>query len=165
MTESGVQSAIAGYGNDEAPLGAYAALMATFATAATGAGALAFSRGRADRPLPWSDVALVAVGVHRLSRLISKDRVTSAMRAPFVEYERSGLPSEIEEKPRGHGARLAVGQLLNCPYCLGEWLSLAGVAGLIFAPRPTRLAATMLTIATASDVLQELYVRLSPSEQ
>ncbi|HEU0192977.1 MAG TPA: DUF1360 domain-containing protein [Gaiellales bacterium] len=165
MTESGIQSTVAGYRNDAAPLGAYAGLMAAFATVSTGVGVLALSRGRANRPLPWSDLALVAVGVHRLSRLISKDRVTSALRAPFVEYEGPGLPSELEEKPRGGGARLAVGQLLNCPYCLGEWLALAGVAGLIFAPRPTRLAATVLSVATVADVLQELYVQLSPAEQ
>ena len=165
VTDSGIHESLsAGYHGEQAPLGAYAGLMAVFATAATIAGALAIRRGR-DQPLSWSDLDLVSVGVHRLSRLITKDRVTSAVRAPFVEYQGPGLPSELDERPRGDGARLAVGQLMNCPYCLGEWLSLAGVAGLIFAPRPTRLAATVLSVATVADVLQELYVELSPSRR
>ena len=159
------ESPTAGYRGDQTPLAAYAGLMTTFTAVAGGVGLVAIRSGRANEHLAWSDLALVAVGVHRLSRLITKDRVTSAMRAPFVEYQGTGLPSELEETPRGGGARLAVGQLLNCPYCLGEWLSLAGVAGLIFAPRPTRLAATVLSVATVADILQELYVQLSPVER
>jgi Protein of unknown function (DUF1360) len=159
------ESPAAGYGGQETPLAAYAGLMTTFTVAAAAAGTAAIRSGRVDEGLPWSDLALVSVGVHRLARLITKDRVASAVRAPFVEYQGKGMPSELAEKPRGQGARLALGQLLNCPYCLGEWLALAGITGLVFARRPTRTAATVLSVATVADALQELYVRLSPSGQ
>jgi hypothetical protein len=152
-----------GYGGPDTPLGAYTALMATFATAAATTAVVARRTGKVPDRIPWSDLALASVGVHRLTRLLAKDRVTSALRAPFVEYQGRGLPNEFDERPRGSGIRLALGQLLNCPYCLSEWVALAAVAGLVLAPRPTRAAATVLTVATASDVLQELYVRLSPS--
>jgi uncharacterized protein DUF1360 len=156
------QARTEGYGGPDTPFGAYTALMATFVSAAATTAVVARRTRKVPDRIAWSDLALASVGVHRLTRLLAKDRVTSALRAPFVEYQGKGLPSEFEEKPRGSGLRLAVGQLINCPYCLGEWVALAAVAGLVLAPRPTRAVASVLTVATASDVLQELYARLAP---
>ena len=47
--------------------------------------------------------------------------------------------------------------VLICPYCLGLWASGAFHAGLMLAPRVTRVAASTLTALTLSDFLQIAY--------
>src|SRR6188508_601207 len=103
----------------ERPLGSYLALAGTF----TGLfGTLLVAAERSDR-LPErvriADVALLGVATYKLSRLVAKEKVTSFIRAPFTEFQESSGRGEVEEKPQGHGLRLAVGELLVCPYCLG----------------------------------------------
>ncbi len=140
------------------PLGAYSAAMAIFN--ALVAGALLLAR-RGGRELPErfgaADVLTIGVASHKLSRLIAKDKVTSPLRAPFTELEGEGGPAELEEKPRGSGARRAVGEMLVCPYCLGLWMVAAFSLGLLFAPRLTRFAASVFTALTISDFLQVAY--------
>ena len=66
-------------------------------------------------------------------------------------------PAELEERPRGSGARRALGELLVCPYCLGLWASGGFHAGLLFAPRATRFSASVLNAMAISDFLQIAY--------
>jgi hypothetical protein len=104
-----------------------------------------------------SDLVLMGVATHKVSRLISKDKVTAFARAPFTEFQAKGGPAEVEEKPRGSGLRRAVGELLVCPYCLGLWASAAFHVGLVFAPRITRFTASIFAGLTISDFLQLAY--------
>ncbi|HET7574338.1 MAG TPA: DUF1360 domain-containing protein [Solirubrobacterales bacterium] len=124
------------------------------------AAALALAR-REGRELPErvgaGDLALVGVASHKLSRLISKDKVTSPLRAPFTELEGSGGPGELEERSRGDGVRKAIGELLVCPYCLGLWVVAGFSVGLLFAPRLTRFVAAAFSALTISDFLQIAY--------
>lgn len=140
------------------PLLSYA-VFATIFNALFAAGLLAAKR--AGRELPerpsGADVALVGVASHKLSRLISKDKVTAPMRAPFTELEGPGGPSELEERARGTGLRRAIGELLICPYCLGLWVVAAFSLGLLFAPRLTRFVASVFTALTVSDFFQIAY--------
>jgi len=99
------------------------------------------------------------MGTHKASRLVAKDRVTSAARAPFTRFEEDAGPGEVREAARGHGLRRAVGELIICPYCLGLWIAAAFAAGLIVAPRATRWVASVLTALFGSDVLQIAYQR------
>ncbi len=155
MTES-----YAGYAppQERPPLAAYA----TFATAfhAAMAGAVVAAR-RSGRDLPQrvdaGDVVLIGTASYKLSRLVSKKKITAFVRAPFTELEGKGGPAELEEKPRGHGLRRAVGELLICPYCLGLWASGAFHAGLLFAPRTTRFSASVLAAMSIADFLQIAY--------
>lgn len=145
----------------ERPLGGYALLTGVFVFAAA-----AFSRwlSRSGRELPErvdaADLALLSVATHKAARLIAKDRVTAAVRAPFTDFQEEGGPSEVEESARGSGVRRAVGELLVCPYCLGLWIAAALTAGLIVAPRQTRWLAGVLVMLTGSDTLQIAYVKL-----
>jgi hypothetical protein len=124
------------------------------------AGAVATAK-RSGRDLPEhvepGDVVLIGTASYQLSRLISKKKVTSFVRAPFTELEGRGGPAELEEHPRGSGLRRAMGELLVCPYCLGLWASGAFHAGLLFAPRTTRFSASVLTAMSISDFLQLAY--------
>lgn len=105
----------------------------------------------------YADLLLLGVGTFKLSRIISLDRVTSPLRAPFTEYEKPAGTSEVKEKVRGAGMQRATGDLLTCPYCLGPWVAAALIGGLVFKPRATRLVGGVLAAATISDFLHHAY--------
>src|SRR5579875_1170690 len=142
----------------ERPLGGYATLTLAFASAV---GAFGLWMRRSGRELPeriaTRDLLLVTVATHKLSRLIAKDRVTSAVRAPFTRPQGDGGPGEVEEAATSSGLRRAIGELVICPYCLGLWLAAGFAAGLVLAPRPTRWVASVLSAVFGSDVLQIAY--------
>jgi hypothetical protein len=104
------------------------------------------------------DVLMAGVATHKVSRLIAKDRVTSFLRAPFTRFQDRAGHGELDEQARGRGLRLAAGELLICPYCLGQWVSGAFAVGFVHAPRLTRLLAAMWTIHAIADGLQLAYV-------
>jgi uncharacterized protein DUF1360 len=151
--------AFSGYAAPETqpPFGSYGALAALFNAGFAALLVEANRSGRLPERIEAGDIVLVGTASHKLSRLITKDRVTTFLRAPFTEYQGSGAPGEVEEKPRGRGARRAIGQLLVCPYCIGLWVVAGLNAGLVFAPRPTRLVAATFTGLTISDFLQIAY--------
>jgi hypothetical protein len=149
---------------DERPIGGYATLTALFGGLCV---AFAAWMRRSDRQLPErvgaADLLLITTATHKLSRLITKERVTSALRRPFTRYQEAGGPGEVEEEARGRGLRRAVGELLICPYCVGMWIAAAFTAGLAVAPRPTRWIAAALTALFGSDLLQIAYKRAEQS--
>jgi hypothetical protein len=150
----------ADYGQDDQyrPLGGYAVLSGAFGAALGGALLAARASGR---PLPErpsaQDVLLAGVATHKLSRLIAKDKVTSFLRAPFTRFQESAGYGEIEEEARGHGLRLATGELLTCPYCLAQWVAAGFTVGYVYAPRLTRLLAGMWTAHAVADFVQLAY--------
>lgn len=143
---------------EERPLRSYGVLMGVFAALATAFAAWFRSSGRElPNRIDGRDLLLVTVASHKASRLISKDRVTSPLRAPFARYEADAGPGEVSEQPRGRGLRRAIGELLLCPYCLGMWTSAALVAGLLVFPRFTRWLSSVLTVFFGSEMLQIAY--------
>jgi hypothetical protein len=145
----------AGYDDAHHPLISYALLTAAFQAGLGGSIARA-ARSQTGLPerIGATDIALLEVATHRLSRLITKDRVTSFMRAPFTRYQESAGPSEVSEQARGVGAQRAIGELLVCPYCVGQWVAGGMFIGLVRAPRVTRLIAAIYASLTISDLLQ-----------
>ncbi len=82
-TESSLVRGYARDAGDERPLKGYALVLAGYAGAA-GAVALAarlLHRRLPERPAP-GDLVLLALATHKLSRLLTKDAVTSPLRAP-----------------------------------------------------------------------------------
>jgi Protein of unknown function (DUF1360) len=144
----------------ERPLGGYAVLMSTFSSLAVGFAAWFHRSGRRlpDR-MSGRDLALLTVASHKVSRLVAKDRVTSAVRAPFTRFEHDAGPGEVSEAARGRGLRRAIGELLVCPYCLGMWASAGFTALLLVFPRFTRWFCSALSIFFGADVLQIAYKR------
>jgi hypothetical protein len=149
------------HGADERPLGGYLALMGTYAagTLASGAAAKVLGRPAPDRLGPW-DVTQLAIATHKISRLLSKDAVTSPFRAPFTRYEGVSAPSELAEEVRGSGLRHSIGELFTCPMCLAQWVATGLMVGMSLAPRTTRAVAATFTAVAGSDFLQHAYVRL-----
>ena len=143
---------------EDRPTGSYVVLMAVFtALAAAFARWFRFSGRQLPDHIDAGDLALLTVASHKASRLISKDRVTSGIRAPFTQYQDDAGPGEVSERPRGRGLRRAIGELLICPYCLGMWTSAAFVGGLLVAPRFTRWLASVLVAFFGSEMLQIAY--------
>jgi hypothetical protein len=158
--ESQTDSPLAGYAepDERPPLAAYATFAAVFHGAMAGAVVAAKRSGR-DLParVDPGDIALIGTASYKLSRLISKKKVTAFVRAPFTELEGRGGPAELEEHARGTGLQRALGELLTCPYCLGLWASGGFHAGLLLAPRATRFSASVLAAMAVSDFLQIAY--------
>lgn len=143
---------------EERPLTGYAVIVATFATV-FGTALAAASRGHAlPERVAGRDVIVVGLATHKLSRLIAKDKVTSVLRAPFTRLQEPSGKGELSEEARGHGMRHAFGELVSCPYCLGQWIATAFACGLVVSPRTTRFLAAIYTAETISDFLQAGYL-------
>jgi hypothetical protein len=150
-------SSPAGGSGRQAPLGAYALLIATYSSATLAALAAAKRRGRLPERPRVDDLLLVAVATQRLSRLVTKDRVATVLRAPFTTYQGEGGPAEVEEAATGTGVRRAVGELLVCPFCVAQWIATGLLCGVLFAPRVTRFAAGIFSSVAIADLLQLVY--------
>jgi len=150
---------LTGYSEQKKPLGGYAALVGLF-TLVLGTGLASAASSEEDLPeLGWSDLLLLAVATHKLTRIATKDLVTSPFRAPFVKFKKSAGAGEVEEEARGEGIQEAVGDLITCPYCIAPWIASAMVFGYQRAPRATRLISGIFSITAASDFLNRLYAK------
>jgi hypothetical protein len=143
---------------DPKPLAGYAVLTAVFGTGVAGYVVAHRRSGRKlpDR-LPLGDFLLMALATQKLGRLITKDRVTSFIRSPFTRYTESGGPGEVEEEARGEGLQHVIGELLVCPYCIGQWVAAAMIGAYIADPDATRMGASVFALLGASDFAQQLW--------
>lgn len=144
--------------HQDRPLGAYAGLIGLFNLLIVGGIGRARQQGVGfPERVDARDIVLLGVATHKLSRLVTKDMVTSVLRAPFTTFEGNAGDGEITEGARGTGVQHALGELLTCPFCFGQWV-VAGLAyGLIMAPRPTRFLASVCASLTLADFLQAAY--------
>lgn len=141
------------------PLKGYIGLLSAYGGTVAMATAAALLAGRrAPDHFGTMDLLLMAACTHKMSRRLSKDPVTSPLRAPFTRYEGQSGPAEVREKPHG-----AVGELLACPFCLAQWIATGYAAGLVFAPKATRLVGATMTAVAISDWLQLAYAKLMKS--
>jgi hypothetical protein len=147
-------------------LGGYVVVMTVFAGLVGAAGAVGALRGTDGRRITPYELLLMTAGTHKLTRLVSKDAVTSPLRMPFTRYRESGGPAEVMEDVREKGQlRHAVGELVSCPFCLAVWVATGFSIGFLFAPRVTRLAASALTAIAGSDYLQLIYAYLQQAAE
>lgn len=144
------------------PLGGYVRAMGVYGGVVGALAGVAWRTGRRPPATvgPW-DAFLLTVGTMRLSRTIAKDSVTSPLRAPFTRYEGRSGESELAEQVRAEGGvRKAVGELVTCPFCIGQWVATGFLGGLVFAPRFTRLVAAGFTALFGADLLQFVYAKV-----
>lgn len=154
-------------GENPRPLGGYAAVIAVYGALVGLAAVVAAATGR-SLPERWrtQDTVIVALGTHKLSRILAKDAVTSPLRAPFVRYTGTGGPAEVQEETRrGSTVRHGLGELVTCPFCLDMWVATAFAVGLVFVPRITRLVASTFTALTGADFLQLAYAMAQQSAE
>ena len=139
----------------------YLSVMSVFAAATGAAAAIGRARGRQlPETYALQDLALGALATHKFARLVSKDGVTTPLRAPFTEFEENAGSGEVNESPRPEPARHVLGELLTCPFCVTPWIATGYVATLALAPRLARAWAAVFGIVGASDFLQHAYARV-----
>jgi hypothetical protein len=78
---------------------------------------------------------------------------SSAASSPRTAFQDDTQRGEVEESARGTGLQRAIGELVICEYCLGQWVAAGFVLGSALAPRPTRAVAAMFTVYAISDAL------------
>ncbi|HVU74522.1 MAG TPA: DUF1360 domain-containing protein [Mycobacteriales bacterium] len=164
---SEVRSDVAQYEHgEERPLKGYLALLGTYGSlVGTLAATIRWRRAPLPERIPPYDLALISVATHKVARVIAKDPVTSPFRAPFTRYEGQQGPAELQEQVRGHGFRHAAGELLTCPFCLGQWVATVFAGGYVLAPRLTRLVAATFTAVAAGDALHHAYAAIQPDDE
>ncbi|MGH7982238.1 MAG: DUF1360 domain-containing protein [Candidatus Udaeobacter sp.] len=143
---------------DEQLLAEYASLLGFYIASVAVLTGVALEQERLPKRFSLLDLALLGIATHKLSRIVAKDRVTSILRAPFVNYIRSAGAGEVEEEPRGRGIQRGIGHLISCPYCTAPWCATALAFGLVFAPRVTRFFAGILASVATSDFLHRAFL-------
>ncbi|MEU5263848.1 DUF1360 domain-containing protein [Amycolatopsis sp. NPDC021455] len=146
-------------GEADRPLAGYLGVMGVYGAFVGGLTVLGRAVGaRLPRRFGLGDTVLLGAATFKASRLLAKDAVTSPVRAPFTRYEEPAGDDELNESVPGKGHfEHAAGELLSCPFCLNVWIGTSLAAGFVIAPRPARLAATVLTTVGVADALHLLY--------
>ena len=139
------------------PHGAYALIFGAFGGGLAGAGALAKRLDREPQCQTALDFAILAAASFKAARTLSRDKVASVVRDPFVE----GDAYDGDERPAGEGMRRAMGELVTCTRCVGTWTAAGLATTQIVAPRFGRLLTWSLGAAAANDFLQAAFVLLT----
>jgi hypothetical protein len=143
--------------DERPPYIAYAAIASTFLGGLAGAGSLARALRREPRELTALDLVMLSAATFKAARTVSREKVASFVRQPFVEGEAYGGP----EEPAGNGARRAIGELVTCTRCVGTWLAAGLASTQVLAPRFGRLLTWSLGAAAANDFLQAGFTALA----
>ncbi|HET7303650.1 MAG TPA: DUF1360 domain-containing protein [Segeticoccus sp.] len=151
------------------PLSGYVATGVTYAVAAGGLLVAGKRKGAAAQTrISAGDLVLLTIATHRLARTLAKDAVTSPLRAPVTRYQATGMPSEVNEEvvPEVKDQPLlhTLGELITCPFCLGQWVATGLVGGHVLAPTLTRVVTSTLTAVAGADALQFAYSALQRLE-
>jgi uncharacterized protein DUF1360 len=153
-------SPVAGHSDRERPLAAYGGLLTAF-NVASGAGlALASRAGRLPDRVDVGDIVLYGLATAKVSRVITRARVTSAVRAPFTRFEDDAGHGEVDERARGRGLRRALGELLVCPHCIAPWVAAGFMGAHVATPRAARAAAGTFVIVWVSEQANGIERRL-----
>jgi hypothetical protein len=95
------------------PYEAYAAI----AGALVGGLGVVAALARRSPPATPLDLVALSAATFKASRTLSRERVASFLREPFVEGQ--------EERPAGEGLQRAIGELVTCTRCVGTWSAAA----------------------------------------
>jgi hypothetical protein len=145
------------YSDDDRPLVEHALQATALAGGVAGLLAYAARTGRLPERIPASDIALLGIATHKISRIITRSGVADFVRAPFTRFEGPANLNEVNQEPRGQGMQRAMGELLACPMCLGTWVAGGLLTSLVFAPRFTRAVEAAFAGVTLSDFLHVAY--------
>jgi hypothetical protein len=106
------------------------------------------------RSPPGTALELVALSAatFKASRTLSRERVASFLREPFVEGD--------DEHPAGEGLQRALGELVTCTRCVGTWSAAALASTQMLTPRFGRALTWTLAAGAANDFLQAAFQAL-----
>jgi Protein of unknown function (DUF1360) len=130
------------------PYEAYATIAGAFLA---GLGLVAVLARRSP-PAGALDFVALSAATFKASRTLSRERVASFVREPFVEGD--------DEHPAGEGMQRALGELVTCPRCIGTWVAAGLASSQMVAPRFGRALTWTLGAAAANDFLQGAFTAL-----
>jgi hypothetical protein len=135
------------------PYEAYAAIAGTLFA---GLGVVA-ALSRRSPPASALDLVALSAATFKASRTLSREKVASFLRQPFVEGE-----AELgeEERPAGKGFQRALGELVLCTRCVGTWSAAALASTQMVTPRFGRALTWTLAASAANDFLQAGFAAL-----
>jgi hypothetical protein len=135
----------------------YAAINAVWASLV--GGLIIATRGRASEdPIQTRELIPLAAATFAVSKAVARERIGSWVREPFVD---EGADEGQRQRPKGHGLRRAVGELVTCTRCVGTWSAL-GVVGLrVMNPEAGRTVSAILASSAANDWLQAAFKLLT----
>lgn len=136
------------------PYRAYAAILGTFAGVLTGTAALERELSRETGRWTPLELVLLSAATFKAARAISRERVGSVLREPFVEAEGDAPEGAVDERPVGEGLQRAIGELVTCTRCAGTWAAAGLITTRTLAPRFGRLLTWSLAAGAANDFLQ-----------
>jgi hypothetical protein len=137
----------------EPPYEAYAAIVGAFLAGLGVVAALA----RRSPPATALDLVALSAATFKASRTLSRERVASFVRQPFVEGEAN---RGEDERPAGEGFQRAIGELVTCPRCIGTWSAAALASTQMLTPRFGRALTWTLAAGAANDFLQAGFAAL-----
>lgn len=137
--------------SEQRPFAEYAGLSAAFTVLF--AGFLATSRDRLPERVPGTDVVRIGLASYKIGRLVTKDEITSFLRAPVTEDAEA-------TKPKAGGVSGALGKLLTCPYCVGVWTAAGLSYAHVLAPKEARFLTSVFGADAIADFLNAGFVRL-----
>src|SRR3954452_21819529 len=123
----------------------YAAISATYSALLGTLVLAARDRGEDLRPAEFVPLGVAAFA---LTKVLSREKVETWMRRPFVDEDAPG-----GRRPKGRRLRYAVGELLTCTRCLGAWSALGLTALPASRPREARVITTALATSAVNDFL------------
>ena len=129
------------------PYEAYAVIAGTFVTGLAAVAALA----RRSPPASALELVALSAATFKASRTLSREKVASFVRDPFVE---GAAWTGENERPTGEGFQRALGELVTCTRCVGTWSAAALASTQMLTPRFGRALTWTLAAGAANDFLQ-----------
>jgi hypothetical protein len=140
--------------SDRPPYEAYATILGMFLA---GLG-LASRLADPERELRAIDLGTLGLATFKGARTLSRERLASFLREPFVEGHAA---DGQDERPAGEGMRRAIGELVTCTRCVGAWFAAGLATTETVAPRFGRLLVWSLAASAINDFLQAGFTTLT----
>jgi hypothetical protein len=135
------------------PYSAYTAIMAIYLSLYAVFLALGHrSKRLQDDPLSLKDITTLGVATYALSRIVTRDQVTSFLRLPFIRHRPEDKVIGTGQQPRGRGLIRAMGELITCSRCSGTWIAALLTYALYLEPTFVRPFIILMTAVGLGDL-------------
>ena len=128
----------------------YGAINAVYGVLLAGVVLATRERAAHGNPIANEEFPILAGATFALAKVISKEKIGTWVREPFVEEG----PDRKPQGARGTRLRRVTGELLTCSRCVGAWSALGLVGLRVASPGAGRIVNAVLATAAANDFLQ-----------
>lgn len=111
-----------------------------------------------DISMGLEHLLILSLASFRLTRLIVFDMITEFIRSPF--FEELIEEGEVYLVPKGNGIKKWIGELLNCYWCTGIWVSVLLFIAYVFLPVVGIPLVLILSIAAIAACIETVINKL-----